>query len=500
MLNWISSIVNGLFGVKRDDVLSNSVPTTTELLRLNPVINFLINDPTTPATIKRMEIPPDITTLLYSIKGFNRRTPSSNPQAVHCHITLVIAINAFQKILAAAKKQPVKRWAATTKLAVFPLAGVDFNAYYDRTSLRYFYDTDPITKQKVYAANSTDVISHEIGHAFLDLMRKDFWNIQAPEVWAFHEAFADINAMITVMQFDEILQSAINETSGDISKSNIITRLAEEMGSALYHLTGGKSGYNPNFLRSAVNDFKYVDPKTLPSNGTYAILTNESHNFSRIFVGTWWDIVSGIYKKEQLIAHASPLDAFKTARDVAHQYLIEGVLRAPLVLRCYDAIVRSILIVDGLNNSRYKDVLQTVFQNRQVLLARPITVQSEPIHYNDIKFKFSSNQISINDDSISVVMPKTKTVKLGKEKDVAGISLMAAGVDLSNVELEVPADEYYEFERNGMLRVQAIPSEDDLIEAARACVDKIIRLDHVGDEERHMWKVESNKLIRRHIT
>jgi hypothetical protein len=47
-------------------------------------------------------------------------------------------------------------------------ADKDFNAYYDRTGLKLFYDAAKVTGQTIHTCESGDIIAHECGHAVLD--------------------------------------------------------------------------------------------------------------------------------------------------------------------------------------------------------------------------------------------------------------------------------------------------------------------------------------------
>ena len=67
------------------------------------------------------------------------------------------------------------------------------------------------------------------------------------------------------MSHQEILEHAINQTNGDMKKPNIISNLAEHFGQAVYKLSKPNSGRNKDCLRSAINDFKYVNPNSLPA-------------------------------------------------------------------------------------------------------------------------------------------------------------------------------------------------------------------------------------------
>ena len=117
----------------------------------------------------------------------------------------------------------------------------------------------------MYFADSSDIVTHELGHAMLDAMRPDFWSVQALEVWSFHEAFSDIVAMFNLMSYDVALNKMIVETKGDLSVSNSVSRLAEEVGILIRNVTRDPL-HLPNALRDpAVEVFKYEEPATLPA-------------------------------------------------------------------------------------------------------------------------------------------------------------------------------------------------------------------------------------------
>ncbi|MGE5175094.1 MAG: hypothetical protein ACM3JJ_01860, partial [Hyphomicrobiales bacterium] len=80
-------------------------------------------------------------------------------------------------------------WHDDRPLTVRLRAGRDLNAFYDRKSLQFFYDTDHVTGRVVYAVESLDVVAHEAGHAVLDVYQPGYWSTPDPETAAFHESF-----------------------------------------------------------------------------------------------------------------------------------------------------------------------------------------------------------------------------------------------------------------------------------------------------------------------
>src|SRR5262249_31746722 len=145
--------------------------------------------------------------------------------------------------------QKPTRWAATECLMILPRAGQDLNAYYDRSGLKFFYFGDPISRKIVFACEASDVVSHEFGHAYLDILRPDFWSAQCSEIWAFHESFGDMTAILTILQSDQVINKVLQETAGNLESSNTVSKLAEEMGVGLYHLTHGVDGELTSALR-----------------------------------------------------------------------------------------------------------------------------------------------------------------------------------------------------------------------------------------------------------
>src|SRR5581483_3659919 len=182
-----------------------------------PKFKLILNDPTTPNLIVDDVYPEKPNHLDFRVDGLVTapgtsltNITSADNQAANCYANLCTAIAVLGKYA-----PQVNTWAQTVTLAVQPRAGVQFNAFYDRRGLRFYYATDPTTKQVVFACNSRDVVMHETGHAVLDCIRPDLYNAVALEVWAFHEAFGDIHATIQALHHPLILTTLLAETKGN---------------------------------------------------------------------------------------------------------------------------------------------------------------------------------------------------------------------------------------------------------------------------------------------
>ncbi|HEX6162693.1 MAG TPA: S8 family serine peptidase [Vicinamibacterales bacterium] len=128
------------------------------------------------------------------------------------------------------------------RLRVYPHALREQNAYYSPLKVGllfgYFRASDDAPEEHVpggmvFSCLSHDIIAHETTHALLDGMHRNFLKATNPDVRAFHEAFADIVAMMQHFTFPEILRHQIALTRGDLrNHESLLSELAGEFGRA----------------------------------------------------------------------------------------------------------------------------------------------------------------------------------------------------------------------------------------------------------------------------
>ena len=441
--------------------------------------NYLINDPTTPGLVDNLSLPS--TGLRYSVKDFKLSPATANEKrAVNCYITLGNQINYIQRI----SSNQIKKWAGPSILNVLPLAGNDLNAYYDRSSLKFFYFRTP--KKVVCTSDSADIISHELGHALLDAIRPDFWDVSAMEIWSFHEAFGDITAMVSIMQYDKALIKMLADTSNNISRSNVVSRLAEEMGSSIYNYYDGvSSGYSQNFLRDCCSQkFKYVDPNTLPTDGFENQLYAESHSFGKVFVAAWYEIFLRIYRLE--LNSNPPLQAIKKARDAAYSILVLALPNSARTVKYYSSIAKSMCDLAKNKYPNYQQIVNNVFLEWNILSGSVRAMSNTK--WVDIVYNLNKNdKVVKTSKGTTVCLFDKKTIKL------QGISAMSAH-NLMDVEIEIPSDSYYEFDQSGNLIYEILPNDDEILESTMFCASMIQK--SLGKE----WSIKDNKLVRKYIS
>lgn len=402
--------------------------------------------------------------------------------------------NILKYLVSKTRQKTIRHWAVTNSININARAGKDINAYYDRGSLKFFYFGDTITRKNIFSCDSRSVVSHEFGHAYLDILRPDLWSTQAAEIWAFHEAFGDMVALLESLQHDALIKNAIEETQGDLMKSNILTRMAAEMGIGIYHLSEEKSGLLSNCLRDMSVVFKYTEPEKLPSKGPDNTIINECHSFSRIFSGAFYEIIVKI-SNQNIKNGQDQLTAIKNARDTAAEYLMSVALSTPSTVRFFDAAARHFLQADKSNGGKYQDVIHKVFLSRAILLRgsviKMLDVKDMKDVMKDIKDVF---ELQSHGNERVIRTLSVKRIKLSAN----GIQAQSNN-PLYNLEIDVPYQSAYYFDENNQLTDIVQAQDTEIIDAAYSCLDYLHNNNLVGGHDQALFFVEKDRLVRKQI-
>ena len=439
-------------------------------------ISYVMNDMTTPNLIKVIPQPqppaePKFVVRGYQGGGFQRG--SIQNLAADCFVTIVHTLDYYRKFF----ERPMNRWAAVPVLAVNPIAGKDLNAFYDRRSLQFFMFSHPQIGE-VFTAESSDIVAHELGHAIFDTYRPDTWGAASLEVWSYHEAFADLTAILHIMQYDEVLQHAINKTNGNLRGPNVIARLAEHVGRSVFAFTGPKSGRNQWCLRNANNKFNYVPPNKLPKEATHDKLAAECHSFGRIFLGAFYDILVEIYEAEK--QNRPPMEALKVARDALAARALVASQHAGLNVRYYESVAKTMLWVDKTkHDGKYQEILKKVFINRN--LVRPqLLMLNAPKCDNENNIMKTEGKLSLRlSDHV--------------------IRAQSISNPLYDVELEIPHEQMYLYDEGNPMDAVLV-SQQEAISAAQDMVDYLYATNSVSDDPSTPFEIRNGKLVRTHFS
>jgi hypothetical protein len=195
-------------------------------------------------------------------------------------------------------------------LRLYPHAMRKANAYYtpDKNAILfgYFKAASQIQGSNlpggvIFTCLSPDIIAHEVTHAIVDSIHPRFMEDTNPDVAAFHEAFADIVALLQRFTITPLVEHQIAKARGNLSDFTVMGELATQFGNAL---EGNKGS-----LRGAIGG---VDPETgkwkrfKPDPGLYQN-TFECHDRGALLVSTFFDAFIRLYnsRTEDLLRIAS---------------------------------------------------------------------------------------------------------------------------------------------------------------------------------------------------
>lgn len=360
----------------------------------------------------------------------------------------------------------LRRWYGDQRqLPVWTDAGDDLNAFYDRASLQFFshsYDGNTVN-----SAESVDIVTHEQGHALLDAIRPDFFEVPFIEVGALHEAFGDCNALMCAFE-DKTIRAAVVKATPDLSASNFAESLAEALGDAIAR-EYGQSNVEVGALRHALNSFTWVDPTSLPSSAPADQLAGEVHSFARVFVGAFYDTIRNIYNAGK----RNEANLRKASR-TSGQLLVSAIRTVPAAPNTFAGVGQRMLQADVAKNGGVNvGAIRDAFSAHGMMLPAPVTSLAEPLQPNQSAAKTELRRRM-------AVPPGTKVevtrVESDLHPDIAHVAayrpLALDGIGLEGVNVMVPGAARVSIRRGGSSITGVVgdvtPAQGDVDAQARA--------------------------------
>jgi hypothetical protein len=202
------------------------------------------------------------------------------------------------------------------QIQVAPRAFEDANAYYstDTRGLHFGY----FGQGPVYACLSHEIVAHETTHALLDGLRERYMDPSSPQQAGFHEGFADIVALLSVLSAESVVARVIdlgipNRDEGTLRRSDITPRklrlsglfgLAQQLGSEL-------AGIHGQALRRSIA----LEPRTdYLTSGAYT----EPHDCGEVLVAAVLNAYLEVWvRRLKTIGGRSQLDRHRAAEEGA---------------------------------------------------------------------------------------------------------------------------------------------------------------------------------------
>lgn len=167
------------------------------------------------------------------------------PQS-HCRNAYFVAMHVYE-MFRRALGRPIawSFWTAdsTPPIRLVPFGIEELNAWYDPAlqEVRFGFGaapsrsdgSDPDDALYRHTALSSDVVAHEITHALLDGLRPGYDLPVNLDVAAFHEAIADIVALMSRFERPAYLQSLLRQSGDELMRHESLVGLAPELGKTL---------------------------------------------------------------------------------------------------------------------------------------------------------------------------------------------------------------------------------------------------------------------------
>jgi len=275
-------------------------PTNSNLLQPGPVGSYLEIVDIDPAS-GLAYLPVDLNDRF--ILAEDGLAPSEGDPRFHQQMVYAVAMMTIRNFelalgraaLWATKLNPTKQNGRTVynevyvpRLRIYPHALRQDNAFYspDKVALLFGYfpaktsASGAAPGQNVFTCLSHDIVAHETTHALLDGLHRRFKEGTNPDVFAFHEAFADIVAIFQHFTFPELLlRHVVRSTRGNLASGELLADLARQFGEATGHSRA---------LRSAIG--QKADPAQYSE-------TREPHDRGAILVAAVFEAFLAIYKR-----------------------------------------------------------------------------------------------------------------------------------------------------------------------------------------------------------
>jgi hypothetical protein len=219
------------------------------------------------------------------------------------------------------------------QLQVSPHAFEKANAFYSDEAQGLFFGYFPSSdgKQVIYTCLSHEIIAHETTHALLDGLRERYTDASSPQQAGFHEGFADIVALLSILSAPSIVARVVDlglapAQGGAINRAHLsvaalkqsgLFGLAQQMGSEL-------AGVHGHALRRSI---------ALPPKKTYltGAGSTEAHNLGEVLVAAVLNAFVAVWvARLEALGNESKLDRTRAAEEGAElaEHLLNACIRA----------------------------------------------------------------------------------------------------------------------------------------------------------------------------
>ena len=287
------------------------------------------------------------------------------------------------------------------RLRIYPHALRTDNAYYspEKKALLFGYFPAISTAEDatapgsmVFTCLSSDIIAHEMSHALLDGLHRRFQEVSNPDVLAFHEAFADIVALLQHFTNGELVRFEIGRARGKLSSAELLGGLAQQFGEGIR-----RGGPLRDYLSPEIEKLNYATTEEVHERGSilvYAvyqaflkIVERRTRDLIRLATGG-----TGVLPEGELhpgLVNQLTLEACKSAKHVLH-ICIRALDYCPAVDITFGEYLRALITadLDLVPNDRlnYRVAFMEAFRYKEILPTDVRTVSEETLAWSSLDY------------------------------------------------------------------------------------------------------------------
>ena len=174
------------------------------------------------------------------------------------------------------------------------------------------------------------------------------------------------------------------------------------------------------------------------------------------------------------------MKCIKNSRDIAFSCLVKAIPNSPKVVNYYNAIAKCMINQTKKDYPEYEKIVESVFINWNII--------------ND-KIKILSNysikDLKINKKDIVIKSNENTIIRMVRNDEYKIQKLSMLSNKYNNINIEVPNEKYYEFDKNGNLIDEISNDQNDIENNIDLCIIGI-----QNDNNSNMWNIRNNKLER----
>lgn len=277
--------------------------------------------------------------------------------AVHCYGVARHVLTMYQRALRRTESPRAKKpWAwqwGREPIKLYPRAGEDRNAYYQRTGRRlafYYFPDQKNPSETIYTCESFDIVSHEMGHAVLDALQPDWLVSTLAQTAALHESFGDLTAIFSMLAQADQCEAIVSLSKTDLHDTDCyVSEVAEQFGLAGF---GQEHG-----LRNVDLDLTLAD-----------VAGKGPHQMSLVFTGAVYDALARLYQDHLKFDEYDPVETLFRIGKHMTALTVRAFELAPATNATFADVATQMVALEP--EKEWKQVIQEEFERRQVLGAK----------------------------------------------------------------------------------------------------------------------------------